>query len=210
MPTSRSARRARFHPRQPRDTHVLPLHHHNLTERSKPVTAAGDASGELVGLWQCSATKHVPLSFHVAYGDASGLSYDHTTTSLGNRIHAQILSTLSFELEKRGRKSMDALDQLVTQVQALSGSEQDVVHLSTVLKQADELLHTYALRLDYALAALSFDVASARLHRPRTFSRIPFAFSHPRRSRRLACGFRWHVNLVFLPELARARCCRRS
>jgi COP9 signalosome complex subunit 3 len=50
---------------------------------------------------------------------------------------------------------MDALDQLVTQVQALSGSEQDVAHLSTVLKQADELLHTHALRLGYALAALN-------------------------------------------------------
>jgi hypothetical protein len=105
---------------------------------------------------------------------------------------------------------MDALDQLVTQVQALSGSEQDVAHLSTVLKQADELLHTHALRLGYALAALSFDAANAGSHRPRTFSRIPFAFSHPRRSRRLARGFRQHVDLVLLPELARVRCCPRS
>lgn len=49
---------------------------------------------------------------------------------------------------------MDALDQLVTQVQALSGSEQDVAHLSTSLKQADELLHTHVLRLSYGMAAL--------------------------------------------------------
>jgi len=49
---------------------------------------------------------------------------------------------------------MDALDQLLTQVQALSGSDQDVAHLSTLLKQADELLHTHVLRLGYALAAL--------------------------------------------------------
>lgn len=49
---------------------------------------------------------------------------------------------------------MDALDQLVAQVQALSGSEQDVVHLSSMLKQADDLLHAHALRLGYALTAL--------------------------------------------------------
>ena len=50
---------------------------------------------------------------------------------------------------------MDALDQLVTQVQALSGSEQDVAHLFTVLKQADDLLHQHHARIPFALAALN-------------------------------------------------------
>ncbi|XP_073393390.1 COP9 signalosome complex subunit 3 isoform X1 [Physcomitrium patens] len=49
---------------------------------------------------------------------------------------------------------MDALDQLVAQVQALSGSEQDVAHLSSLLKQADELLRTHALRLPFSLSSL--------------------------------------------------------
>lgn len=49
---------------------------------------------------------------------------------------------------------MDALDQLLAQVQALSGSDQDVAHLHTMLKQADELLHSHIPRLAYALAAL--------------------------------------------------------
>ena len=50
---------------------------------------------------------------------------------------------------------MDALDQLVAQVQGFSGSEQDVVHLYSLLKQADELLHSHVPRLGFALAALN-------------------------------------------------------
>ncbi|OAE24292.1 hypothetical protein AXG93_1052s1150 [Marchantia polymorpha subsp. ruderalis] len=49
---------------------------------------------------------------------------------------------------------MDSLDAVVTQVQALSGSADDCVHLAGLLKQSESVLAVHAPRLLYALAAL--------------------------------------------------------
>ncbi|KAG6548598.1 hypothetical protein Mapa_010087 [Marchantia paleacea] len=49
---------------------------------------------------------------------------------------------------------MDSLDAVVTQVQALSGSADDCVHLAGLLKQSENVLAVHAPRLLYALAAL--------------------------------------------------------
>ncbi|KAH8942310.1 hypothetical protein BDL97_14G092300 [Sphagnum fallax] len=48
---------------------------------------------------------------------------------------------------------MDSLDALVAQVQGFSGTD-DLLHLFSLLKQSDELLHTHAPRLQYALSSL--------------------------------------------------------
>jgi COP9 signalosome complex subunit 3 len=48
---------------------------------------------------------------------------------------------------------MDSLDALVAQVQGFSGND-DLLHLFSLLKQSDELLHTHAPRLQYALSSL--------------------------------------------------------
>jgi hypothetical protein len=73
----------------------------------------------------------------------------------GSGLFAEGIGTGGEARVRKGVEAMDALDALVAQVQGFSGNEQDLVHLSSLLKQADELLVTHAPRLAYALAALN-------------------------------------------------------
>lgn len=76
-------------------------------------------------------------------------------TQTGSGLFAEGIGTGGEARVREGIGAMDALDALVAQVQGFSGNEQDLVHLSSLLKQADELLATHAPRLTYALAALN-------------------------------------------------------
>lgn len=49
---------------------------------------------------------------------------------------------------------MGSLGTLVTQIQGLSGSAQDISHLNTILKQADESLHSESAHLSSFLDQL--------------------------------------------------------